>query len=79
MRRSGATIGLPNAAQERPGSSERDRTTMNDRQARDPKFVQITTSVLGSEILLYALDEAGEVWRFDDNTRQWVRLPRDRR
>ena len=51
---------------------------MSDRQARDPKFVQITTSVLGSEILLYALDEAGEVWRFDDNTRQWVRLPRDR-
>ena len=52
---------------------------MSDRQTGDPKFVQITTSVLGSEILLYALDEAGEVWRFDDNTRQWVRLPRDRR
>jgi hypothetical protein len=39
---------------------------MSDGQARDPKFVQITTSVLGSEILLYALDEAGEVWRFDE-------------
>jgi hypothetical protein len=52
---------------------------MNDRQARHPKFVQITTSVLGTEILLYALDETGDVWRFDDKTRQWVRLPRDRR
>jgi hypothetical protein len=52
---------------------------MNDNPTRTPKFVQITTSVLGSEILLYALDEAGEVWRFDDKTRQWVRLPRDRR
>ena len=52
---------------------------MSDRQARDPKFVQITASVHGGEILLYALDEAGDVWRFDDKTRQWVRLPRDRR
>ena len=42
---------------------------MNDRQAGDPTFVQITTSVLGSEILLYALDERGDVWRFDDQTR----------
>jgi hypothetical protein len=54
-------------------------TDMNDRQARDPKFVQITASVHGGEILLYALDEAGDVWRFDDKTRQWVKLPRDRR
>jgi hypothetical protein len=52
---------------------------MNDRQAGDPTFVQITTSVLGSEILLYALDERGDVWRFDDQTRQWVLLPRERR
>jgi hypothetical protein len=54
-------------------------TTLNDRQAGDPKFVQITASVHGGEILLYALDEAGDVWRFDDKTRQWVRLSRERR
>jgi hypothetical protein len=52
---------------------------MPDRNASDSKFVQITTSVQGGEILLYALDEAGHVWRFDDKTRQWVSLPRDRR
>jgi hypothetical protein len=52
---------------------------MNDTKVRDPKFVQITTSVQGGEILLYALDESGSVWRFDDQTRQWVMLPRDRR
>ena len=52
---------------------------MNDPKARDPKFVQITTSVQGGEILLYALDESGGVWRFDDKSRQWVMLPRDRR
>ena len=52
---------------------------MNDTQASDPKFIQVTTSVHGGEILLYALDAAGDVWRFDDKTRQWVRLPRDRR
>ena len=33
---------------------------MNDTKVRDPKFVQITTSVQGGEILLYALDESGE-------------------
>ena len=44
------------------------------------RFIQITTSVHGNgEILLYALDEHGDVWRFDDKTRQWVMLPRDRR
>ncbi len=53
--------------------------TMSDEKAKDPKFVQITTSVHGGEILLYALDESGAVWRFDDKTRQWVKLPRDRR
>ncbi len=54
---------------------------MTDTKAKagDPKFVQVTTSVHGGEILLYALDESGDVWRFDDNTRQWVKLPRDRR
>ena len=36
------------------------------------RFVQITTSVQGGEILLYAIDEAGGVWRFDDKARQWV-------
>ena len=46
---------------------------------RHPKFVQITTSVHQAEILLYALDEGGDVWRFDDKTRQWVKLPNDRR
>jgi hypothetical protein len=45
----------------------------------DAKFVQIATSVQGGEILLYALDESGDVWRFDDKTRKWVMLPRDRR
>lgn len=50
-----------------------------NRAPTDPKFVQITTSVQGGEILLYALDESGTVWRFDDKTRQWVMLPRDRR
>jgi hypothetical protein len=44
----------------------------------EAKFVQVTTSVHGGEILLYALDELGDVWRFDDKTRQWVMLPRDR-
>ena len=52
---------------------------MRDKHSNDPKFVQITTSVQGGEILLYALDEAGDVWRFDDKTRQWVKLPQDRR
>jgi hypothetical protein len=52
---------------------------MGDKRPSETKFVQIATSVQGSEILLYALDELGDVWRFDDKTRQWVRLPRDRR
>jgi hypothetical protein len=52
---------------------------MPDKNTSNPKFVQITTSVHGGEILLYALDGAGDVWRFDDKTRQWVRLPRERR
>jgi hypothetical protein len=52
---------------------------MSDQRISDPKFVQIATSVQGGEILLYALDESGGVWRFDDKTRQWVKLPRDRR
>jgi hypothetical protein len=52
---------------------------MSDRKSSDPRFVQIATSVQGGEILLYALDETGDVWRFDDKSRQWVRLPRDRR
>ena len=53
---------------------------MSDKKATtNTKFVQITTSVHGGEILLYALDESGDVWRFDDKTRQWVMLPRDRR
>ena len=60
-------------------AKEGGHATMSDKQVQDPKFVQITTSVQGGEILLYALDEAGDVWRFDDKTRQWVRLPRDRR
>jgi hypothetical protein len=53
--------------------------TMSDKNTNDPKFVQITTSVHGGEILLYALDESGDIWRFDDKTRQWVMLPRARR
>ena len=52
---------------------------MRDEDTNEPKFVQITTSVQGGEILLYSLDEAGDVWRFDDKTRQWVKLPRTRR
>jgi hypothetical protein len=43
------------------------------------KFVQIATSVHGGEVLLYALDESGEVWRFDDKTRQWIMLAGDRK
>jgi len=58
---------------------ERGTAKMSDQQTTHPKFVQIATSVQGGEILLYAIDEAGDVWRFDDKTRQWVRLPRDRR
>jgi hypothetical protein len=49
------------------------KTTVNT------KFVQIATSVHGGEILLYALDESGDVWRFDDKTRQWVMLSRERK
>jgi hypothetical protein len=52
---------------------------MSERKSSDPRFVQIATSVLGGEVLLYALDESGDVWRFDDKSRQWVMLPRDRR
>ena len=52
---------------------------MSDKKMGDAKFVQIATSVQGGQILLYALDESGDVWRFDDKTRQWVMLPRDRR
>ena len=52
---------------------------MGDERMSDTKFVQIATSVQGGQILLYALDEAGDVWRFDDQTRQWVMLPRERR
>ncbi|HWC03619.1 MAG TPA: hypothetical protein VHF87_12745 [Methylomirabilota bacterium] len=52
---------------------------MSDQSGSDAKFVQIATSVHGSEILLYALDASGDVWRFDDKTRQWVMLPRERR
>lgn len=52
---------------------------MDDKTMSHPKFVQIATSVQGGEILLYALDESGDVWRFDDKTRKWIMLPRDRR
>jgi hypothetical protein len=52
---------------------------MSDKGASVPKFVQIASAVHGGEILLYALDESGDVWRFDDKTRQWVMLPRGRR
>jgi hypothetical protein len=58
-----------------PGTSK----MSDEKKVGDPKFVQITTSVQGGEILLYALDVSGDVWRFDDKTRQWVMLPRDRR
>jgi hypothetical protein len=51
----------------------------SDKQASDTKFVQITTSVQGSQILLYALDESGDVWRLVDKTHQWVMLPQNRR
>ncbi|HZS34999.1 MAG TPA: hypothetical protein VFC42_16665 [Methylomirabilota bacterium] len=52
---------------------------MSDKGASVAKFVQIASAVHGGEILLYALDESGDVWRFDDKTRQWVMLPRGRR
>jgi hypothetical protein len=52
---------------------------MGDKNPPDAKFVQIATSVQGGQILLYALDASGDVWRFDDKTHQWVRLPRERR
>jgi hypothetical protein len=52
---------------------------MSEKPASQPKFIQIATSVHGGEILLYALDESGDVWRFDDKTRQWVMLSRTRR
>jgi hypothetical protein len=58
---------------------EQGTATMSDQSGSDAKFVQIATSVHGSEILLYALDASGDVWRFDDKTRQWVMLPRERR
>jgi hypothetical protein len=45
----------------------------------EPKFIQIASTIHGGEVLLYALDASGDVWRFDDKTRQWVMLPRDRR
>jgi hypothetical protein len=52
---------------------------MSDTKPSGTKFVQIATSVQGGQILLYSLDESGDVWRFDDKSHQWVRLPRDRR
>ncbi len=52
---------------------------MSDQGASVARFVQIASAVHGGEILLYALDESGDVWRFDDKTRQWVMLPRARR
>jgi hypothetical protein len=51
----------------------------SDKQPSDTKFVQIATSVQGSQILLFALDASGNVWRFDDKTHQWLMRPRDRR
>ena len=41
--------------------------------------VHVGRSEIRGEILLYALDESGDVWRFDDKSRQWVMLPRNRR
>jgi hypothetical protein len=61
-----------------PGEGARE-ATMSEKLASQHKFIQIATSVHGGEILLYALDESGDVWRFDDKTRQWVMLPRTRR
>jgi hypothetical protein len=58
----------------KPGAAK-----MSDKNPNDTKFVQIATSVQGAQILLYALDASGDVWRFDDKTHQWVRLPRERR
>jgi hypothetical protein len=52
---------------------------MGDKKITDPKFVQIATSVHGGEVLLYAVDESGDVWRFDDKSRQWIMLSRDRK
>ena len=51
----------------------------SDKKPSDSKFVQIATSVQGSQILLYALDASGDVWRFDDKTHKWVMLPGERR
>ena len=50
---------------------------MRDHMTSSPKFIQIATSVYGGEILLYALDESGDVWRFDAKTRQWIMLSRN--
>jgi hypothetical protein len=58
----------------KPGAAK-----MGDKKPSDTKFVQIASSVQGGQILLFALDESGDVWRFDDKTHQWVMLPRDRR
>jgi hypothetical protein len=63
----------------RAGEWSQGQPKMSDKKMGDAKFVQIATSVQGGQILLYALDESGDVWRFDDKTRQWVMLPRDRR
>ena len=52
---------------------------MSDKKPSDTKFVQIATSVHGGEVLLYALDASGDVWRFDDKTHKWVMLPGERR
>ena len=60
-----------------PGAAK--MSDKSDKKSSDAKFVQITTSVHGGEILLYALDESGDVWRFDDKTHQWIMLPRGRR
>ena len=38
-------------------------TDTTDKKANDPKFVQITTSVQGGQILLYPLDKSDDIWR----------------
>jgi hypothetical protein len=52
---------------------------MSDKKITESKFIQIATSVQGGQVLLYALDESGDVWRFDDQSRQWIMLSRDRK
>lgn len=50
----------------------------------ESKFIQITSASIvtqtGQAVThLFALDQEGDVWRFDLSQEKWIPLPRDRK